>query len=623
MDSAHCRRLFQLGSAALIVAAILTLPAVAVAQVGSTTRAILDPSKIPALFKTGRFRAARWDGGPIEAEKGRLSGWPNFTADDPRQVMHATRDWYNPRTIEFLKTAHINWAWVTWSVGFSPATEKEQWELVRRYIELCHKEEIRVAAYFSIGNIFWKDMFENMAESIAWVDRHEDGSPRFYSRPNRYMADIAHPGWMHLQRQRVEAAARAGADAFWIDNTFGYYGEAKVAKFLDEIYELASSINPNIVIMSNYNRRILTWGRLQNGVTTEDGVEPGFYESTAGPPRWATNAGLLRHAYAVGEGWRPVSVEFGGRHAGDRMTTPMAPHKWQLALAECAMYGVSLEPYFEGLFLRDLYFGEPQALEGLRAIGAYNAFLENHEEYFADPQSLARVAILGDTTDEGLPLLDQLSRENLNYDVMFNYQRPSPARLGAYQVIVLPNTNPLSTEWGEALGQWVEDGGTLVAIQDASLFAPGPAEPGDEMVLAAVLGISRRKLPAQLHRQPRGKGVAIYLPALPEAGELNRLIKEHLGNSETVEVEPRQAVLSNVTFQSNMDRIIIQLLNYRQDRKQNMRIRVRRPVVKAAIFSPDAISSREASIKEQNGEWEVVVPELRTYDLVAVHLKGR
>jgi len=50
------------------------------------------------------------------------------------------------------------------------------------------------------------------------------------------------------------------------------------------------------------------------------------------------------------------------------MIMPMPPPKWKLSIAECAMHGASLEPYFEGLFLRDLYFGEPQALKGLQAM---------------------------------------------------------------------------------------------------------------------------------------------------------------------------------------------------------------------------------------------------------------
>ena len=586
-------------------------------------RPILKPQNIPPWFQTGRFRSARWDVGPLEAEKGRLTGWPNFTADDPRQVLKATRDWYNPRTIEFLKKAHINWVWVTWSNGFSPATEREQQEIIARYIELCHQNNIRVAAYFSVGNMFWKDMFEKVPESITWVDRLEDGNPRFYSPPNRYMADIAHPAWLQLQRQRVEAAARVGADAFWIDNTFDYYGRGKVTRFLDDMYAAASQINPAIVIMSNYNRTVLTWGRLQNGVTTEDGEEPGYYPETREGSALVANAGLLRHQYKVGEGWRPVSVEFGGRHHGERITTPMAPAKWQLAIAECAMYGVSLEPYFEGLFLRNLYFGVSEALRGLEAIGTYNAFLERHEEYYTNPESAARVAIISDTTDDVIPYLGALSSENLNYDVRFNYQHPTHELLECYKIIVLPNTNPLGVEWCEALDKWANEGGTLIVVQDASMFSPGATTADQNLGLGTILGISRRSLPEAAHANPRGKGLALYLPELLPAREMVKLVRRHLGDSELAETERRPAILSNIVYQSAKNRAILHLLNYRQDRQQNLRVRVRFPVARVEIASPDPIASKRASVERRGGEWEIVVPELQTYDLVAIYIERK
>jgi hypothetical protein len=190
------------------------------AEPSSAQRKILNPATVPAWLQIGKFRSARWDGGPIEAAKGSLSGWDHYKEDDPLQMLEATRDWYSPRTIDFLKVAHLNWAWVTWSNGFSPKTELEQTKILSEYISLCHQNHVRVAAYISIGNMFWKDMFEHLPASIAWVKRDYTGAPLFYSRPNRYMADITNPGWMDLQKKRVGDAVKAGADALWIDNTF-------------------------------------------------------------------------------------------------------------------------------------------------------------------------------------------------------------------------------------------------------------------------------------------------------------------------------------------------------------------------------------------------------------------
>lgn len=582
-------------------------------------RNILDPGNVPQFFQTGEFRSARWDGGPIEAEKGRLSGWPNYTAGNPLGVLEATRQWYSPKTIEYLKIAHINWAWLTWSVGFSWTTEEEQRRAVTSYIEECHQNGIRVATYFSIGNMFWQDMADNQPESLAWVRRVANGSPQYYSRPNRYMADIANPDWIAFQKRRVRSAVKAGTDAFWVDNTFEYYGKADTAHFIDEMYEVASQTNPRIVFMSNYNRRIYTWGRLQNGVTTEDGQEPGYYTDKS-VPYIVTNAGLLRYNYAIGEGWRPVSMEDGGRHEGDRLTTPMQPHKWQLAIAECAMYHVSFEPYFEGMFLRDLYHETAAALEGLRAIGAYNAFLEENKQYYLHPSTLARTAVLSDTTDTLIPYLNDLSLEDLNYDVIFNYQAPGEDILKRYAVIFVPETNPLSSQWCAALSNWALHGGTLIVVGDASLFPDGPASPGQDFGLKAITGVSVKALPKKMVTRSRGRGKAVYLPKRLPASEMCTLIRSFLRDSETIKVERRDAILSNAAYQHQFQRLIVHLLNYRQTPEKRIRIRVRLPVERVEVLSPDDISGETAVVDKQGHDAEIEIPEIRTYGICVIHL---
>ncbi len=611
---------FNLWGCCVFVLTATLLPAcLGVAQNQPSVRPILDPASVPPWFQTGKFRSARWDGGPIEAAKGVLSHWINYTEDDPRQVLQATRDWYNPKTIELLRMAHINWAWVTWSNGFSPETERKQWELLGPYIKMCHRSHIRVAAYISIANIFWKDMFEHVPGSLGWVQRDFQGAPLFYGRPNRYMADIRNAEWIDLEKARLRAAVQAGADALWIDNTFSYHGEEDVAHLIDALYSEAARTNPHFVIMSNYNQRIYTWGRLQNGVSTEDGQEPGYYTDKQ-PSYVVTNAGLLQYSYAVGEGWRPVSMEDGGRHWGDRMTTPMEPRKWQLAIAECAMYHVSLEPFSEGLFLRDLYFAEPRALEGWRALGAYNAFLERNEAYYIHPQSLARVAILSDATDFVVPYLNQLSERNLNYDVIFNYQTPREDQLKSYRVIVLPNTNPLSAEWCAALSRWVKvGGGTLISVQDASLFFPESASASRTFGLGALLGFSERNIPGSRQVLPRGKGSVIYLPQLVPAGEMFSLIRQYLKHSELVEVEAREATLSSAAYQPQEKRIILHLLDYQQKLERELRVRVRARVKKVEILSPDSLEDTQAKIQIEGQESEIIIPELDTYDLVAIY----
>lgn len=584
---------------------------------------MLDPGMLPDWLATGKFRSARWDGGPIEAEKGVLSGWADYKEGDPIRMLEATRDWYNPRTIEYLKVAHINWAWVTWSNGFSPATEQQQRSLLTRYIRLCHENQIHVAAYISIGNIFWRDMFEHIPSSRAWVKRDFGGGPLFYSHPNRYMADITNPDWIALQKERVGAAVRAGADALWVDNTFSYYRMQDVSHLLDVLYETAAESNSHFVIMSNYNQGIYTWGRLQNGITTEDGDEPGYYTDKK-KPYLVTNSGLLRYNLGIAEGWRPVSIEDGRRHNGDRMLTPMKPHKWQLAIAECAMNHAALELYFEGRFLHDVYFRTPEAIESLGAIGKYNAFLERNEQYLVQPQSMSQVAVLSDATDTIVPYLNQLAANRLDYDVVFNYQSPSKERLSRYKAIILPNTNPLSSAWRNVLETWVhEDGGLLILVEDASLFSPENTSTNDGSVTGTLLGVTKNRLPSTMQMWPRGKGTVIYLPKLPPAEGMLSVVREARKLTAPVEVEPHLAVLSTVAYQAKWQRVILQLVNYRQRSEKGIHVTVRVPVERVDSFSPDSGGQTRLALHTTGERSTFVVPELQTYDLVVIELKHK
>ena len=83
-------------------------------------------------------------------------------------------------------TPHFNLIWVTFSAGFSIPTEKVQRDLLRVYIEECHKHGIHVMAYESVANMFWEEMYQNMPESKNWVSIGSDGKPVPYGARRLY-----------------------------------------------------------------------------------------------------------------------------------------------------------------------------------------------------------------------------------------------------------------------------------------------------------------------------------------------------------------------------------------------------------------------------------------------------
>jgi hypothetical protein len=77
------------------------------------------------------------------------------------------------------------------------------------------------------------------------------------------------------------------------------------------------------------------------------------------------------------------------------------------------------------------------------------------------------------------------------------------------------------------------------------------------------------------------------------------LIQQYLKHLALVEVEPREAMLSNVAYQPQEQRVILHVLNYRQVLEKGIRMWVRAPVERVEILSPDHLTNT-TSVVTQN-----------------------
>lgn len=520
---------------------------------------------VPEWARTGNFSFARWDGGPLEASKGALSGWPGFVPPDP-QVTYATANLYDPATIELLERAHVNWIWVTWSVGFSNQTEAAQQALLRNYIEECHRHGIHVTAYISIGNIFWQDMFANVPESRDWVLKI-NGEPVPYGAADyavvgqvtRYVADLSLPPWQEYTLARVLAAVDAGADGIMFDNSSSYYSRELLEQFTAHVLSAARQKNPKILLSSNYGRSEVIAARTENWLTSEQGWEPGIFSSQGPPPdQWNSspdflsvsggllvlNAGLLRTLWAVSQGVRPVAVEYGNRHSGDRFLNTLPPTHQQLALAECAAFHATNEQYHESAALRELFFGEQPAIDNWNAVAQYNAFLQQFAPFYQAPISVAGVAVIVDTAVTDLAFLDQLAAHNLIYDVVFE-QDATAAQLARYPVVLAAPSVALRLGWKR--------------YEELTPAELGAASPGT--------------------------------------------------------VTAPDSVVVNIHGQSGSSRILVHLLNYADSSVFDVAVKVRGHFSSARLFSPD-IGATSLPVSSDTQFTQVQVPEVRIYDVV-------
>jgi hypothetical protein len=303
-----------------------------------------ERSSVPEWASPGRIRFARIEGGPLGTAKYMLSGYPGFNPPIPDYVYTMTNR-YDLRTVGLLRDANVNLIWVTFSTGFSEQTERPQQEFLRGYIAECHRQGIHVMAYESIANMFWEDMYEHMPESQSWPAIGPDGKPVPYpagnyakmGRVTRYMANVANPAWRALLRKRIDLAIDAGADGVVYDNNFGKYSD--LVEIYQDIMRYGSSRKKDFLLMANFHRNTYILNRLVNCFTTEDGIEPGVWETRAwesandyrilpkpnplpvGSGFLVNNIGLFRIHSALSEGWKPMMIEDGLLENGVRETT--------------------------------------------------------------------------------------------------------------------------------------------------------------------------------------------------------------------------------------------------------------------------------------------------------------
>ena len=569
-----------------------------------------DRNSLPEWAGPGRIRFARWDGGRIETAKAMLSGWPGFNPPDPDRLETMT-NWYRPETVRFLREAGINLIWVTFSNGFSIETESPHQEQVRRYIDECHRQGIHVMAYESIANMFWEDMYEHEPASRDWVSIGKDGKPTPYGsgdytkmgRITRYMADLSNPGWRAYLRRRIDLAIDAGADGVIYDNNFSNY----LFDTYREMYQHASSRKKDFLLMGNFHENTYVFNRLLNCITTEDGLEPGVY-AEANIARLSrsrisglapidggalvNNIGLYRIHQALSQGWKPAMIEDGHREVGQRETTPMSAGRHQLALAEGMMFGISMELFVEGAFARGLQAGDPEMRRIWRAIGQYNRFFADHEEYYIGTKTLTPLAIVLDDRSSNTALLNGLSGRNVVYDVIYEHDL-THEKVAPYSAVAILTAVTVRDSAVAALEGFVNRGGKLFTAGDsATRNEAGP-----------------RLRPALFAR-------GTYYEQLPEADALAAALRSAARGPVDVQAPP--GVLYHAVKQSvgGRSRVLVHLLNYTAAPAHNVAIHLQGKFTTARLLSPDSTRAPVRVTRSSDTEFGAEVPELTRYSLL-------
>jgi hypothetical protein len=436
-------------------------------------------------------------------------------------------------------------------------------------------------------------------------------------RVTRHLADMSNPGWMGYVKKRIDLAIDAGADAIMYDNTV----DPHIGAWIDEVYRYATSRKKNILIMVNLHKRDYIFNRLLNSMTTEDGGEAGvFSEAKVEESRWkaeqpymlrvqggllGNNIGRFRIFRNLSEGWKPMAIESRMREVGRAESYVMSAERQQIVLAENMMFGVGNETFVEGKFAHGLWYRDPETMRIWNAIGVYNRFHADHEEYLTDTRSLASLAMVVDNRSDPVAELNALASRNVIYDVLYEHEL-TPEKLKPYAGVCLLGALYVRDRAVRALEEYVSAGGRL--------FVAGKAATFDEKGKA-------RPTPAFFGRKT-GKGestVHDYQKVLPVDDLARALLAAE--RPPVVRVTAAPGVLYNYLEQPKQNRLVVHLLNYTASQTEPVKVAVRGSFAGSRLLTPDSPRAAARVIASSPSGMEMEVSPLKIYSIVVLDKK--
>ncbi len=364
-------------------------------------------SLVPDWARSGAFRYLRLDGGPDSAEKARLSGWP-FDSEQ-RATLTGLYTTHRERVFQLLEEAHINWVWLTWSVGFSWETEAEQRRQCAEMAAECRRRGIHTTAYMTGNNMFWHDMFCQNPKAVNWLRRGENGEPvTYFGVAERFLAQMDHPEWLELQKRRLQSAMEAGFESFFYDNCDAWRsGEQAVVTMSQELRRFArEDLKSNALFYFNYmphrfppyirHAGLLDWTFCEGHTPPAVADGQWIVVNPAHPAKYT--------AAIFGE--RPVIYETCTVHGFDRMETnqrTITPKQATRIIGEATAFASAQSFYVEGGFIHRLVHGTPADIETWKVIGAAYALLKKLAPTLVTLRQMSRLLVVGDAAPDSDP----------------------------------------------------------------------------------------------------------------------------------------------------------------------------------------------------------------------------
>jgi hypothetical protein len=164
------------------------------------------------IFQLGNYRPIYLWAGPGTVRMNKLK----FMQVPVNESVHLQAHQNYGATI-VIDRMNQNWPHLTYSWGFPPEIEIEDWNSFQEAADIYHGLGKKVFAYIQTSNCVYKGSFVQK----NWYARNPSGK-KFHYYTNRYMTCFHNNGWINYLKERINDAIIRGADGIFFDNM--WYG---------------------------------------------------------------------------------------------------------------------------------------------------------------------------------------------------------------------------------------------------------------------------------------------------------------------------------------------------------------------------------------------------------------
>lgn len=341
-----------------------------------------------------------------------------------------------------------NWVHLTYSWGFPPEVEKEDWESFQQATKSYHAQNVDVFAYIQTSNC----VFDGSNKHKKWYALDPQGRKFFYYT-NRFMTCLQNREWIEFLQDRIKGAIDRGADGIFFDNLWygtqpsgfggswlgsaGCYcelcGEKYRNIFGDSIPELIDPSDPLVERYLNWRSEQLTdlfknLARYARSLKQDVKISANDYDVVMRPSKliygidfgsYADIQDLMMIEDFCLPNWEPgEKTRFPNNAMTVRVARSQIPDQKHLSvlsydvgigfddvypsrrilqgMSEITALGASVTTkgteYFDGFEMT--LITSPKYKEQQKAIGDFNHWLHNHSELFINRKNISPVTLI-------------------------------------------------------------------------------------------------------------------------------------------------------------------------------------------------------------------------------------